>query len=313
MKYLKTIGISLGVSLVVFIGLAFFVYKYIPLFPTQLLNENSEAMLGATITEISGTDTMSNFPTIYNANLNSLNDNKIEISTTTLPLLTGIGIITTGTWNADELTVAYGGTGSTTPTLNQIMIGNGSSGFKVIGFGTAGQFLTSGGADIVPSWTTSSINEAGNYAWTGVHTGIGIVGEIIAYASSTAPTGWLLCDGSEVSSTTYANLFVLVGYTYGGSAGGDFNLPNLSGRQITMASSSPNIGQTGGETDHTQTLAELVAHSHTYNDGTTAATGGLTGGATHGNVTTPQTSTTGSGDAFNVLDPYLVLNYIIKY
>ena len=42
------------------------------------------------------------------------------------------------------------------------------------------------------------------------------------------PTGFLACDGSLVSTTTYANLFALIGYTYGGS-GANFNLPFIQG------------------------------------------------------------------------------------
>lgn len=34
------------------------------------------------------------------------------------------------------------------------------------------------------------------------------VGTVVAFAGSTAPEGWLLCDGSPVSRTTYANLWV---------------------------------------------------------------------------------------------------------
>lgn len=139
-------------------------------------------MLGATITELSGGDTMSDFPTVYNANLNSLNNGKIEIGTTTLPLiitlsgltsassLSVIGTIGTGVWEGTAITVTFGGTGTTTPTLNQIILGNASNGFKVVsGFGTSGQFLTSAGLGSVPTWTTGIVNQALAYDWTGEH------------------------------------------------------------------------------------------------------------------------------------------------
>ena len=232
MKNLKTIGISLAVSLVVFVGLALVIYHFVPLFPSQLLNENSEQMLGASITELTGTDTMSDFPTTYNANLNSLNNGKIEISTTTLPLITDltgldtIGTITVGVWNGTLIDGLYGGTGTTSPTLNMVMIGNGSSGLKVIGFGNSGQFLTSQGADTVPQWTTSSIDEAGNFSWTGTNswsntstftgevsssatttvTGLLIGNPVVPILASTTITGLTLPQPVFVATTTGALL-----------------------------------------------------------------------------------------------------------
>lgn len=145
----------------------------------ELYNED---ILGASVTEILATDTLKDSRTTINDNFTALNNGKIEISTTTLPLITTlnglasasslatVGTITSGTWNATAIGVSKGGTGTTTPTSNQVMIGNGTSGLKVIGFGTSGQFLTSGGANTAPSWTTSSVDQGINYTWTGEHT-----------------------------------------------------------------------------------------------------------------------------------------------
>jgi Phage Tail Collar Domain len=52
-------------------------------------------------------------------------------------------------------------------------------------------------------------------------------GMITAYGSNVAPTGWKLCDGSQYSTTAYADLFAVIGYTYGGS-GLNFNVPTLT-------------------------------------------------------------------------------------
>jgi microcystin-dependent protein len=58
-----------------------------------------------------------------------------------------------------------------------------------------------------------------------------LAGMVMAFAGPTAPTGWLKCDGSAVSRTTYASLFVAIGTTYGaGNGSTTFNLPNLLGR-----------------------------------------------------------------------------------
>ena len=65
-----------------------------------------------------------------------------------------------------------------------------------------------------------------NYAQNGVP-----VGTLIDYAGSTAPTGYLVCDGSAVSRTTYADLFSVIGTLYGtGDGSTTFSLPNLIDR-----------------------------------------------------------------------------------
>lgn len=53
------------------------------------------------------------------------------------------------------------------------------------------------------------------------------VGMITAFGGVVAPTGWLLCDGASYSTSTYANLFTAVQYTYGGS-GSSFNVPDMT-------------------------------------------------------------------------------------
>ena len=61
--------------------------------------------------------------------------------------------------------------------------------------------------------------------FTGVDKSGRNVGEVIKLGQSTLPYGFLTCDGSSQSTTTYAALFAVIGYTYGGS-GGSFNLPD---------------------------------------------------------------------------------------
>ena len=59
----------------------------------------------------------------------------------------------------------------------------------------------------------------------------GLVGKVEWYAGNTTPTGYLLCDGSAISRTDYAELFGVIGTTYGtGDGSTTFNLPNLIGR-----------------------------------------------------------------------------------
>lgn len=58
------------------------------------------------------------------------------------------------------------------------------------------------------------------------------VGTIVAFASATAPGGWLACQGQTLSTTTnpeYANLYSIIGTTYGGTSASSFKLPDLRG------------------------------------------------------------------------------------
>ena len=88
-------------------------------------------------------------------------------------------------------------------------------------------------------------------------------GIVMSFAGSVAPVGWLLCDGSSVSRTDYADLFTVIGTTYGSGDGETtFNLPNLSGRVAIGVSNSHALGTTGGEETVTLSETELPEHSH---------------------------------------------------
>jgi microcystin-dependent protein len=202
-------------------------------------------------------------------------------------------------------------------------------------------------------------------------------GVINMWATTTAPTSWLLCDGTAVSRTTYAALFAVISTTYGvGDNSTTFNLPNLKGKVPVGRDSADvsfdSMGETGGAKTHTLTSAEMPVHTHTQNAhthtqdshnhtqnahnhaitdpghlhslpfvyGSSGGTvgfsvGGVTtiGSTVNSNTTgitvnnqTPtniattatnqaQTATNqnaGSGGAHNNLQPYIVLNYIIK-
>ena len=89
------------------------------------------------------------------------------------------------------------------------------------------------------------------------------VGEIYMYAGSTAPAGFIICDGSSISRTTYSELFDVIGTTYGtGDGSTTFNLPDLSGRVIIGVSSNYSIGNVGGEEAHSLTVNEMPSHAH---------------------------------------------------
>lgn len=86
-------------------------------------------------------------------------------------------------------------------------------------------------------------------------------GSFVMYGASSAPTGWLLCDGSAVSRTTYADLFAIIGTTFGAGDGSTtFNVPNLSDRFPIGYGLTALMGATGGAADHSHT-----GPSHTHN------------------------------------------------
>jgi len=134
-------------------------------------------------------------------------------------------------------------------------------------------------------------------------------GEIVAYGGGSAPTGWLLCDGTAVSRTTYAALFAIVGTNYGvGNGSTTFNLPDLRQRfPLGKAASGTGnaLGATGGAIDHTHSVPNhvhaIAAHQHDMGNHT------HTGGA-HSHVLNDHThkvkahyhSADGSGATINI-------------
>ena len=152
------------------------------------------------------------------------------------------------------------------------------------------------------------------------------VGSISLFAGKTAPNGWLICDGSAVSRTTYANLFSVIGTTYGtGDGSTTFNIPNLKGRVPVGVDSNDTsfdtIGETGGEKTHTLSVDEMPAHNHStvyissFEGGNQNARTGYgynevaLNKSSYGN----SVAKTGGDQPHNNLQPYIVMNYIISY
>ena len=145
------------------------------------------------------------------------------------------------------------------------------------------------------------------------------IGTIIQWGSDTLPNGWLLCDGSAISRTTYADLFAVIGTSFGeGDGSTTFNLPDLRGRVGVGKSSDTEfdtLGEIGGEKKHTLTIDEMPRHDHgIYN---TNASGGdqtwtVSSAGSKGWGTNWKTTYTGGSQPHNILQPYTVVNYIIK-
>lgn len=136
------------------------------------------------------------------------------------------------------------------------------------------------------------------------------VGAYIPYGGSAAPTGWLLCDGSAVSRTTYASLFSILGTSCGAGDGSTtFNLPGMAGLfPLGKTASGPGsvLGGTGGALDHTHSTPN---HSHGIVGSPTtgyAPEEGGTGAPTG-------TDTSGGGTSGTNNPPFRAANFIIKY
>jgi len=108
-------------------------------------------------------------------------------------------------------------------------------------------------------------------------------GVIEMFAGSTAPNGWLMCDGSSVSRITYSDLFKVIGTTYGvGNSNNTFALPDMRGRMpigvgTGTGLTARNLAATAGAETATLSEANLPSHTHTATVGTESVTHTHTG------------------------------------
>ena len=166
-------------------------------------------------------------------------------------------------------------------------------------------------------------------------------GSILQFAGTSAPDNWLLCDGSLISRTTYSALFGVIGETYGAGDGSTtFKLPDMRGRVgvgAGLGSGLTNrvVAAEGGAEAHVLTENELAEHTHfTFNSTRSAVTlSGANLNTTHapyqqhrgqgsdwaylmGNSAQDAdvglSSVGGGNAAHNNMQPFLVLNHIIK-
>ena len=144
-------------------------------------------------------------------------------------------------------------------------------------------------------------------------------GAVLPYAGNSIPSNWLLCDGSAVSRTTYADLFTAIGTTYGAGDGSTtFNLPDTTGQVIAgYKAADANFGTLGakvGEATHLLTTTEMPSHSHGL-DETGAGGGGTFIGmqSSNGSVGNGNTNYAGGGTAHNNVQPSITMRFIIRY
>jgi microcystin-dependent protein len=229
------------------------------------------------------------------------------------------------------------GIGTTTPSYK----------LDVNGVGQIPSLIVSSITTNAPSLNISTIgnlNITGNLNVGGAinHPDVAPVGSILMYAASSAPNGWLLCDGTIHPNIDYPELQQIIQYNFGGNGTTTFAVPDMRARFPVGIGTGYSMGQTGGFVSTTLTTNQLPSHSHSITDPghTHTATSnleynntdpggetsncyetdepdGLTGGFTitiaSANTGITGTNATGSGQPFDNRPPYFAINYIIKY
>ena len=151
------------------------------------------------------------------------------------------------------------------------------------------------------------------------------IGEIRAFAFNFPPKGWALCNGQLLPINQNQALYALLGNVYGGNGVTTFALPNLQGRVPIHAGSGYSLGISGGEENHTLTVAELPVHTHWISASNEAANSntadgkiwGITAVSAYHSSSDGKTmradalKPAGSGQPHNNMQPYSVISYCI--
>jgi len=211
---------------------------------------------------------------------------------------------------ADEANNAAAGTIGIVAASGDLLVGNGAQSLSRLASGASNTVLVSNGS--------------GGLSWTA---GINPTATILDYAGATAPGGYLLCDGSAVSRTTYSALYAIISTTYGtGNGTTTFNVPDLRGRVTagvgsvgTNAQPTLALAGSGGEQTHLLTGPESGIQAHTHTIGAESFIAGSTlnlqvfNGNSSAATLTGTTGPTNATTAHNNMQPYLAVNKIIKY
>jgi microcystin-dependent protein len=176
-------------------------------------------------------------------------------------------------WNSTSLAITFqSGSGVSVPAGAKVCLM--SIGSSVI---FAENYLYSAVLDGVPTAPTAAVGtNTTQVATTQFVQQAGLTGEVKLWATASAPTGYLFCNGASVSTTTYASLFAVIGYTYGGS-GASFLLPNFAGRMPIGVNGTYTLASTGGVASVTLAETNLPSHTHSFS----ATSGGTSTSLSH--------------------------------
>lgn len=186
---------------------------------------------------------------------------------------------------------------------------------------------------VTPPWLSFFRDLFAKTGGSGGGGGIGYTsGDIKPWPGPAIPSGWVTCDGRTINRVAYADLFAAISTTWGpGDGSTTFSIPDLRGRTLIGAGhgtglSNRVLAATGGSETNTLLTGQLPAHSHPVTDpghthtavvaASNATAGSAAGGAVAGNtgsaVTGLSVGNTGNGDPVNNMQPFAVVNWIIK-
>jgi microcystin-dependent protein len=155
-------------------------------------------------------------------------------------------------------------TGSLTATRNVIAPASASKLYVINNSTSGGQSIqikyASGAAVLIPNGQTYPVYGDGtNFYLASSNTTP--TGTIQMWATASAPVGYVLCNGTAISRTTFSNLFSVIGTTFGvGDGSTTFNVPDYTNRMPYGAT----VGTTGGTTSITLGTTNLPNHTHTF-------------------------------------------------
>lgn len=154
-------------------------------------------------------------------------------------------------------------------------------------------------------------------------------GGIIQFAGDGAPDGWFICDGQRVDGSVYKDLYRVIGTKYTPRdlipprMDLEFCLPDGRGRVPVGPDDSNVLGSIGGEAEHTLTVHEMPAHSHRFSHDPGSAGLGIMPSGCDLVTDDPDFSMrdryrvdvtlTGGSRPHNNMQPFFVVNHIIKY
>ena len=200
---------------------------------------------------------------------------------------------------------------NTTTTMPLVDINGGAIDGTTVGAGTpssvAATTLTASGATTLNGDVTLGNASADTITVTGTMAGVdnksGMTGEVRMWSGSSAPTGWLLCNGAAVSRSTYSALFGITSTAFGvGDGSSTFNVPDMRGRVPVGVGTGVGDGaedtdggavpagtaltaRSLGEWTGTETIGllahthEMKSHTHTWSDTSDGPSTNTSGGS----------------------------------
>jgi microcystin-dependent protein len=170
-------------------------------------------------------------------------------------------------------------TGSLTATRNVVAPASASKVYIVKNSTTGGQSIqikySTGTAVLIPNGQTIPVYGDGSNFYTAV-TNTVPAGSIQMWATATAPSGYVICNGVAISRTLYSTLYGVIGTTFGvGDGSTTFNVPDYTNRMPYGTT----VGTTGGAATTTIATTNLPSHTHSFSGSVSTYGSGTTNGA----------------------------------